>query len=69
MEFQSGVLLCSVVEKVEYMRGIQGVCRKANLTKANALHNISKALEILQQKKVVCSQFHSPTCQSLGHLD
>lgn len=52
MEFQSGVLLCSVVEKVEYMCCIQGVCRKANLTKANALYNISKALEILQQRKV-----------------
>lgn len=56
MEFQSGVLLCRIVEKVEYMRGIPGVCKKKknepSWSKANALHNISKALAILQQKKV-----------------
>jgi hypothetical protein len=53
LEFQSGVLLCCIVEKVEYMRCIQGIDRKPNVTKATALHNISKALEILQQKKVL----------------
>ncbi|KAF1325793.1 hypothetical protein FI667_g8936, partial [Globisporangium splendens] len=53
LEFQSGVLLCGIVEKVEYMRCIQGICRKPNVSKATALHNISKALEILQQKKTM----------------
>jgi hypothetical protein len=54
-EFQSGVLLCCIVEKVELMRSIPGVTRptgKQLLSKASSLHNITKALSILQQKKV-----------------
>ncbi|KAL4085572.1 hypothetical protein PRIC1_014908 [Phytophthora ramorum] len=55
-EFQSGVLLCCIVEKVELMRSIPGITRpsgKNQLSKASALHNISKALAILQQKKTM----------------
>ncbi|KAL4140075.1 hypothetical protein PRNP1_015307 [Phytophthora ramorum] len=55
-EFQSGELLCCIVEKVELMRSIPGITRpsgKNQLSKASALHNISKALAILQQKKTM----------------
>ncbi|KAF4321262.1 hypothetical protein BBO99_00003629 [Phytophthora kernoviae] len=55
VEFQSGVLLCCIVEKVEYMRSIPGITRpssKQQLSKASALHNIAKALDMLKQKKV-----------------
>lgn len=56
IDFQSGVLLCCIVEKVELMRSIQGVTRSAGkqaLSKASALHNINKALKCLQQKKTM----------------
>ncbi|ETK87744.1 hypothetical protein L915_07878 [Phytophthora nicotianae] len=56
MEFQSGVLLCSIVEKVEFMRSIPGITRPTSnqpLSKASALHNITKALNILRQKKTM----------------
>lgn len=54
-EFQSGVLLCRIVEKAEYMRGIPGVVaiKTGSITRASALHNIKKALAILQHKKVL----------------
>ncbi|KAL3670038.1 hypothetical protein V7S43_005408 [Phytophthora oleae] len=55
-EFQSGVLLCCIIEKVEFMRSIPGITRpsgKQPLSKASALHNITKALNILQQKKTM----------------
>ncbi|KAE9337517.1 hypothetical protein PF008_g12497 [Phytophthora fragariae] len=55
-EFQSGVLLCCIVEKVELMRSIPGITRpsgKQSLSKASTLHNITKALAILQQKKTM----------------
>ncbi|KAG3194514.1 hypothetical protein PC128_g9290 [Phytophthora cactorum] len=55
-EFQSGVLLCCIIEKVELMRSIPGITRptgKQPLSKASALHNITKALNILQQKKTM----------------
>ncbi|KAE9021821.1 hypothetical protein PR003_g12561 [Phytophthora rubi] len=55
-EFQSGVLLCCIVEKVELMRSIPGITRpsgKQSLSKASSLHNITKALAILQQKKTM----------------
>ncbi|KAG6610944.1 uncharacterized protein IUM83_08231 [Phytophthora cinnamomi] len=55
-EFQSGVLLCCIVEKVEFMRSIPGITRpsgKQPLSKASSLHNITKALAILQQKKTM----------------
>jgi hypothetical protein len=53
-EFQSGVLLCRIVEKVEYLRGISGVVvpKVDCATRASALHNIKKALALLQHKKV-----------------
>jgi hypothetical protein len=51
LEFQSGVLLCKIVQKVEFLRTIEGICFKPH-KKPNALYNISKALCILQQKKV-----------------
>ncbi|KAG1691977.1 hypothetical protein DVH05_025956 [Phytophthora capsici] len=56
IEFQSGVLLCCIIEKVEFMRSIPGITRpsgKHPLSKASALHNITKALNILQQKKTM----------------
>ncbi|KAE9116735.1 hypothetical protein PF005_g3596 [Phytophthora fragariae] len=55
-EFQSGVLLCCIVEKVELMRSMPGITRpsgKQSLSKASTLHNITKALAILQQKKTM----------------
>lgn len=56
IEFQSGVLLCCIIEKVEFMRSIPGITRPSvnhPLSKASALHNITKALNILQQKKTM----------------
>ncbi|KAG7389063.1 hypothetical protein PHYPSEUDO_011332 [Phytophthora pseudosyringae] len=55
-EFQSGILLCCIVEKVELMRSLPGITRptgKQPLSKASALHNITKALNLLQQKKTM----------------
>ncbi|TMW60015.1 hypothetical protein Poli38472_000057 [Pythium oligandrum] len=52
-EFQSGVVLCDIVEKVEHLRRIDGVSRAEKSVKANALHNIEKALSILQKKKTM----------------
>lgn len=39
------------------MRSIPGIARGTHLAKANALHNITKALTILQQKKVLPNSF------------
>jgi hypothetical protein len=49
--FSDGLLLCAVVEAVEH-RSIEGVCKKPN-ARANCLHNLRKAMGVLQQRKTM----------------
>jgi hypothetical protein len=49
--FADGLLLCAVVEAVEH-RSIEGVCKRPS-ARANCLHNLRKALRVLQQKKTM----------------
>ncbi|DAZ95571.1 TPA: hypothetical protein N0F65_005887, partial [Lagenidium giganteum] len=55
VEFQSGLLLCSIVEKVEHLRPLPGLFRDSDrdMTRPKALHNLFKALQILQKKKTM----------------
>jgi hypothetical protein len=53
-DFTSGVVLCSIVEKLEHMRSMEGVCRHDKIARATALHNIDKAFDVLRRKKVRC---------------
>ncbi|OQR93998.1 hypothetical protein THRCLA_08283, partial [Thraustotheca clavata] len=50
--FSNGLLLVAIVEKIEHIRTLEGVCHQPN-KKAQALHNIKKALDILRLKKTM----------------
>ncbi|KAH9117971.1 hypothetical protein LEN26_012305 [Aphanomyces euteiches] len=51
--FQNGLVLVDLIEKVEHLRRLEGVCRNPQGKRANCLHNIRKVLEILRQKKTM----------------
>ncbi|OQR91259.1 hypothetical protein ACHHYP_04830 [Achlya hypogyna] len=53
LDFASGLVLVQIVEKVEHIRVLEGVCRQPTNKKAPALHNIKKALDILRLKKTM----------------
>ncbi|RHY74131.1 hypothetical protein DYB30_005792 [Aphanomyces astaci] len=52
-EFQDGLVLVSLVEKVEHVRRLDGVCRAPRGKRASCLHNISKVMTILSHNKVI----------------
>ncbi|CAK4114140.1 unnamed protein product [Aphanomyces euteiches] len=51
--FQNGLVLVDLIEKVEHLRRLEGVCRNPQGKRANCLHNIRKVLEILRLKKTM----------------
>ncbi|KAF0709647.1 hypothetical protein As57867_005790, partial [Aphanomyces stellatus] len=53
VEFQNGLVLVDLVEKVEHRRRLDGVCRTPQGKRANCLHNIRKVLDILKLKKAM----------------
>lgn len=78
-DFSNGVILCDLVSALDHVK-IPGVSRNPK-SSASALHNIRKALEILQKKKVRNSWWlksnHSissrllkfpPPCRAFLHL-
>ncbi|ETV95748.1 hypothetical protein H310_10820 [Aphanomyces invadans] len=50
-QFQDGLILVSLIERVNHVRRLDGVCRAPNGKRASCLHNIRKVLDLLRQKK------------------